>query len=291
MIAVIQERIHGVTRAWGVLSLVALLVGCPTEQTPIPPPPTPPTPPPTPPPITVTGAISGQVSAPSGVDIKDTVVLACYLVGTDACDDMKTAGVAIQQSGSSAAYTIPDLAAGDYVVIAAKVTLDAAGEVKTIDYLGGYGSDSTRVQPPASNIDIALKATATNTPPAPPSTTPAPAGKVSADVVGSWTSQASGTDIYAINTDGTYSRTLIDTTGCYRIERREAGNAVTSGNQITFYPTSNFMKVLSCGSYSEDRSLVPITSFTYRFETDPINANRYLFLTSPDGSELQYRKE
>jgi hypothetical protein len=46
MIAVIQEKTHGVTRACGVLSLVALLVGCPTEQTPTPPPPTPPAPPP-----------------------------------------------------------------------------------------------------------------------------------------------------------------------------------------------------------------------------------------------------
>ncbi len=238
-----------------------------------------------------TGTISGTVTVPNGVDVKDTIVIACFVVGTDSCDDQKTGGVAISQSGSSAAYTIPDLTAGDYVVLAAKVTLDTNGEIKSIDYLGGYGSDSTRVKPPASKIDIALKATATNTPPAPPSTTPAPAGKVSADVVGSWISQASGTDIYAINSDGTYSRTLIDTTGCYRIERREAGNAVTSGNQITFYPTSNFMKVIRCGSYSEDRSLVPITSFAYRFETDPINANRYLFLKSTDGLELQYRKE
>jgi hypothetical protein len=264
-------------RYWlGVLTALTL-TACPTANT-LPPPPS-------------TGAISGQVSAPSGVDIKDTVVLACYLVGTDACDETKTGGVVITQSGQSAAYTIPDLAAGDYVMIAAKVTLDAAGAVKTIDYLGGYGTDKTRVKPPASQIDIALKATASSTPTTPPSSSPAPAGKVVAEVVGSWVSQSSGTDIYTIKGDGTYSRNLRDSFPCYLIQRVEYGNAVTSGDQITFYPTSNVTKVTTCGSYSEDRSLVPVTTFTYRFETDPINANRYLFLKPASGTELQYRKE
>lgn len=238
-----------------------------------------------------TGTISGNVTVPSGVDVKDTIVIACFLVGTDNCDDKKTGGTVIAQSGSSAAYTITDLTPGDYVVLAVKVTLDSNREIKSIDYLGGYGSDSTRVKPPASKIDIALKATATSTPPAPPSTTPAPAGKVSAEVVGGWVSQASGTDIYTINSDGTYSRNLRDSYPCYLIQRVEYGNAVTSGDQITFYPTSNLMKVTTCGSSSEDRRLPPSTVFTYRFETDPINANRYLFLKSPEGTELQYRKE
>ncbi len=271
---------------WLGLLIALTLTACPTAgQT------TPPTttPPPTTPPTA--GTISGKVTVPQGVDIKDTLVIACFLVGTDSCDDTKTAGVAIKQSGNSAAYTIPNLVAGDYVVLAVKVTLDTAGEIKTIDYLGGYGSDNTRVKPPANQINIALKATPSTPPATPPSSSPAPAGKVSADVVGSWNGRDSGTDIYDINSDGTYSRTLISTTNCYRIERREAGNAVTSGDQITFYPTSNVMRVFRCGSASEDRSLVPVTSFTYRFETDPINANRYLFLKPASGTELQYRKE
>jgi hypothetical protein len=145
--------------------------------------------------------------------------------------------------------------------------------------------------PPASQIDIALKATASSTPTTPPSSSPAPAGKVVAEVVGSWVSQSSGTDIYTIKGDGTYSRNLRDSFPCYLIQRVEYGNAVTSGDQITFYPTSNVTKVTTCGSYSEDRSLVPVTTFTYRFETDPINANRYLFLKPASGTELQYRKE
>jgi hypothetical protein len=277
----------------GLLTALAL-TACPTAGQTTPPtsPPTT-TPPPATPPATppAAGTISGNVTVPSGVDVKGTIVLACYLVGTDSCDDKKSDGAVIAQSGSSAAYTITDLTPGDYVVLALKVTLNAKNEVQSIDYLGGYGSDSTRVKPPASKIDIVLKATVTNTPPAPPSTTPAPAGKVSAEVVGSWISQASGTDIYTINADGTYSRNLRDSYPCYLIQRVEYGNAVTSGSQITFYPTSNLMKVTRCGSYSEDRSLVPVTTFTYRFETDPINANRYLFLKSPEGAELQYRKE
>ena len=48
-------------------------------------------------------------------------------------------------------------------LVALKVTLDSSGEIKTIDYLGGYGTDDTRVKPPASQIDIALKATASHT--------------------------------------------------------------------------------------------------------------------------------
>ena len=239
----------------------------------------------------IIGSISGLVSVPDGADVKGTVVFACSLVGTDACDEKKSGGVAITQSGSSTAYTIPNLVVGDYLVLALKVTLDSSGEIKTIDYLGGYGTDDTRVKPPASQIDIALKATASHTPATPPSPDPAPAGKVSSDIIGSWISNASGTDIYAIESNGTYSRTLIDSAGCSRVQRREAGNAVTAGDKITFYPTSNFTQVYSCGRYSEDRSLVPSTEFTYRFETDPINANRYLFLKPASGTELQYLKE
>lgn len=246
-------------------------------------------------PSATAGTISGNVTVPSGTDVKDTIVIACFLLGTEACDEQKSGGTLIAQSGSSAAYSIPNLTAGEYVVLAVKVTLDAKREIKSIDYLGGYGSDRTRVRPPASGIDVQLRATPTTQLGAPgtgtPSTGPAPAGQVGTDVVGSWNGRASGTDLYSIKADGTYSRTLIDTTGCYRIERREAGNAITSGNQIDFYPTSNFTKMIACGSYSEDRSPAPNTSFRYRFETDPVNANTYLFLRPASGTELQYLKE
>ena len=273
----------------GLLTALAL-IACPST-TQSAPPTSPPTQPPTSPPPATTGAISGVVSAPSGVDIKDTVVVACYLVGADGCDSAKTAGVTIAQSGSSATYTIPNLVTGDYVVLALKVTLDSSNEIKTIDYLGGYGTDDTRVKPPATKIDIALKATASTAPTAPPSSSPAPAGKVSADVVGSWNGRASGTDIYAISSDGTYSRNVRNSYRCYLTQRVEAGNAVTSGDQITFYPTSNVTRTTTCGTVEEDRTLPPVTSFTYRFETDPINANRYLFLKPASGTELQYLKE
>ena len=237
------------------------------------------------------GQISGRVTVPAGADVRGTVVIACVLLPTDLCDEGRTGSVTVTQPGTSAAYTITDLKAGSYLVLALKVTLDAQGEVKSIDYLGGYGSEQTRVTPGSSGIDITLQATATSAPTAPPISGPVPAGKVSAEVVGSWNGRASGTDLYSIGADGSYSRTLIDQAGCYRIERREAGNAVTTGTQVTFYPNSNFSKLLVCGSYSENRDPVPNSTFSYRFETDPINANRYLFLKPQDGPELQYLKE
>jgi hypothetical protein len=66
---------------------------------------------------------------------------------------------------------------------------------------------------------------------------------------------------------------------------------VTGGRQITFYPTVNVSKLLACKSDSESRDPAPTSAFTYRFGTDPVNANRYLYLTSPNGPEWQYLRE
>jgi hypothetical protein len=147
----------------------------------------------------VGGQISGRVTAPAGVSVEGTLVIACVLLDTKFCDKNRTGGVTLKQPGPSAAHTVTGLKMGRYRVLALKVSVDPRGEVSSIDYLGGQGSDQTRVMPGASNIDITLLATAVSAPAPAPTSGPAPAaGQVSAEVIRSWNGRAVGTDIYRI---------------------------------------------------------------------------------------------
>jgi uncharacterized protein (DUF2141 family) len=96
------------------------------------------------------GAISGTVTAPPGADVAGTLVIAC---GEEDCP----AGTVIETSGNSAAYTIPDVPAGQYAVFAWN-DVNGSGELDDGDYFGcfGVGEECEAVSPPATGIDIAM---------------------------------------------------------------------------------------------------------------------------------------
>ena len=94
------------------------------------------------------GSISGTVTS-GGDDIAGAFVGACPVVGESADCGNPAAVTQIAQSGSSAAYSLDNVPAGQYLVVA-QHDVDGDG---TLDYEGFYNQIVT---PPASNINIQL---------------------------------------------------------------------------------------------------------------------------------------
>jgi hypothetical protein len=92
--------------------------------------------------------ITGTVTVPEGHDVRDTRVHAC---NAETC-----VTIYIEESGTSATYTIPNLPVGEYAILARK-ELDPASLLEGC-YGTGEGRDCepTSVSPPATGIDIAM---------------------------------------------------------------------------------------------------------------------------------------
>jgi serine protease len=103
-------------------------------------------------------AVNVQNVAVVAPSIAGTRVLACFYVAvTDECDDAKSKLITISGSGSSSAYTIPDLVSGKYLMAALKDT-NADGVLNSGDFIGVYTQNNNlaEVSPPASGIGIAM---------------------------------------------------------------------------------------------------------------------------------------
>jgi hypothetical protein len=108
---------------------------------------------PTPTPTPGDSTISGTVSSAGGEDVIGTTVVACT-PDLSACDY----GIAIEQAGASASYTIP-VPSGDYAVLAAQDTNGDGELLNEGDLLGVYTTDGTNpavVTAPATGIDITM---------------------------------------------------------------------------------------------------------------------------------------
>lgn len=109
------------------------------------------------------GSIAGTVTAPSGVTVSGAAaVYACYYTGssTAPCDNNLSGIVEIQLTSSSSAYSINDLSAGQYYILALVDTDGNDAFDDATDLLGFYPSlDAPElVSPPATGIDITLVA-------------------------------------------------------------------------------------------------------------------------------------
>jgi uncharacterized protein (DUF2141 family) len=96
-------------------------------------------------------ALSGTVHAPAGGDVSGTIILACFQVDDD-CDEEQSGYVEIAVSGNSAEFSISDLQATSYLLIAMK---DANGNGEygdAGDYMAVYG----QVTAPADGLDLHL---------------------------------------------------------------------------------------------------------------------------------------
>jgi uncharacterized membrane protein YgcG len=104
--------------------------------------------------------ISGTVFARSGSSVQDVVVIACLILKVeDGCDDAGSKPVQPGGNGSSIKYSIPGLAANDYLMLAWR-DLNNNQELDDGDELGVYQKSGkpSLVQPPAQKIDLRLVA-------------------------------------------------------------------------------------------------------------------------------------
>jgi hypothetical protein len=95
------------------------------------------------------GNISGTVSAPTGVSVKNAIALA--IVCTDNCTKLGADSTANTLVASDGSYTLTNVPGGQYVVGAA---LDTNGDNKS-DYIGIYNAGAA-VQPPANGINFKM---------------------------------------------------------------------------------------------------------------------------------------
>ena len=103
--------------------------------------------------------IQGTVYAVPGQDASSTVVIACVVVN-DECSDTLSKLTAINDSGPSAPYRLEGLGVGPFLMIAWR-DLNATNALDAGDEVGVYSRDGktpTPVTPPASRIDLRLKA-------------------------------------------------------------------------------------------------------------------------------------
>lgn len=109
------------------------------------------------------GSISGAVLYPppsGGEPVSTGVVFACYYTGDDAapCDETLSSGAEVQLAGSSNAYSLANLQAGQYLVFAFEDTDGNGLLTDPGDQVGLYPSleAPALVSPPATGIDISL---------------------------------------------------------------------------------------------------------------------------------------
>ena len=103
--------------------------------------------------------IQGIVYAAPGQDASSTVVIACMVV-KDECSDTLSKLTVIKDSGPSAPYRLEGLGEGPFLMIAWR-DLNATSALDAGDEVGVFSRDGktpTPVTPPASRIDLRLKA-------------------------------------------------------------------------------------------------------------------------------------
>jgi hypothetical protein len=100
-------------------------------------------------------AISGKVYAPAGEDIAGTLVVACFVQGSD-CDKSKSKTYEITQSGDSASFTFDGLTRDTYLLLASKDTNANDIDFEDGDFYALYGKDGN-VIPPARDIELRLE--------------------------------------------------------------------------------------------------------------------------------------
>ena len=94
-------------------------------------------------------SISGTVTAPAGESVANTTVAACFARD---CNDSRSRGVTVTQSGGSAGFQLGGLVAGSYSVVAVK-------DVNQNDALdaGDLASSAVEVTPPATGVTLTMQ--------------------------------------------------------------------------------------------------------------------------------------
>jgi hypothetical protein len=158
-------------------------------------------------------AIQGIIYAAPGQDTSSTVVIACVVVN-DECSDTLSKLTVINNSGSNVPYRLVGLGTGPFLMIAWR-DLNDTSALDAGDEVGVYSRDGktpTPVTPPASSIDLRLKAfggdldslLATTEDSSQAQPTSHPASQPSGSIVGDWSTIELFADTVNANT-GSYA--------------------------------------------------------------------------------------
>jgi hypothetical protein len=263
--------------------------------------------------------ISGTVYAASGGDIKNTIVLVCFLSG-DTCNSDKSDAVGISTSGKSARFTTPALAQGEYAVFALQGTFEN-DELKSLETVGVYTKGNnkdakyTTVKPPASGIEVTLVSLknpdAGNPAVNPGAATGIPSELQSEFFVGSVSpsnyynpttgvfAAPSGTfQSYTFNADGTFVSSMLLQSSAYcstSIYLYQTGQVQINGDQMTLNFTGGEIKQTNSCAAKENfqrPSNKYSKQYTWRVGPDPESPSiTYLYLKDDMGRESRYVKK
>ena len=117
------------------------------------------------------GTLSGTLLAPSGGDVNQTLLIACF-IQSNTCDinSTNTQSSIISSSGDSTSFQFNNLADGQYAIFAFKDLNGDEDFGDDEDYSGCYGSaeSCSLVSPPANNLSVQLELNAPDAPPVVP---------------------------------------------------------------------------------------------------------------------------
>lgn len=129
-------------------TLVAFLVACGGNDTPGP--------------VPGGNTVSGTVSAPPGGDVSGTMILVCFIeAGQCNAQSPNTTGVTVSTGGAAASFSVPNVPAGQYLIVAFRDVNANNAYGDAGDYQGVYSLDGTNpapVSPPASGLNIQMVA-------------------------------------------------------------------------------------------------------------------------------------
>ena len=204
------------------------------------------------------GALSGTLYAP---EIRGYLVIACF-PGGDGCDEARSSLVEITASGSSAPFNIPNLAAGQYLLIAWKdLNNNGEAEDNELTALLLPSGEPLLISPPSSNLELRVAAAQ-----------PAAASTIPAELVGTWQqTRASASDYRNTYTGATFSATsgfsvqlkirpdssyylahyssgVSNTCPFVSYFEQSVGSAQVQGGQLILHPTERQLEVSDCSN-------------------------------------------
>ncbi len=113
-------------------------------------------------PVGSANTVSGTVSAPPGGDVANTLVIVCFVeAGQCNAQSPNTTRVSVSTGGAAASFSVPNVAAGQYLIAAFKDVNSNNAYGDAGDYQGVYSLDGTNpapVSPPAGGLNIQMAA-------------------------------------------------------------------------------------------------------------------------------------
>jgi Lipocalin-like domain len=269
------------------------------------------------------GTISGTVYAN---DVLGVIVLACPLSPTlQDCDFQKSQYTQIQQSGTSASYTVANLEPSQYLVLAWRDTNNSGNLEEGQDEIAFYATldgQASYLTPPMQNINLHLAVTVVTAPITPstnplatnpftsqPASQPSEISLLSTSIVGTWEDggssgidfvDASGNyvgdgggdaDTFEFRADGSFTRASYTESclysSCLTIFQYDEGTYTLNGSQLTLSARRHYRTWQGGVPDNDDYSDVTEV-WAIRLEQDPSTGQDLLLIDTDfaDGDPL-----